>query len=307
MLKRLLHMRYLLQTLDHQEIALEVAAMRLFPATEAWGELIFMLERGEINESIQWIDDQIAAQSQLSQSGDISIDGLRTKAAMLEIQLSVLINRLSDAQFQVNEYRQRHYRELNEVIGKLLYLKREILFFQAEKNADYQNEFAQAEMEYKRFRESPNPINSQTLQKLSDTEQKMIQRLFRQASKLCHPDLVRDDQQETASQWFIDLSRAYMANDLDAVAKICEALESGEILFVSKTGEISEQDLLRSAISRLKNDVDGRSFELMHLEESPLMKTICSISDWDSYFAGMKAKFEGECERLELELNILRG
>lgn len=307
MLNRLLHIRYLLKTLDFQELCLESAALRLLPNALAYEPLVALLDASDHKAALAWVELEISSQSKLAQTDDVAIDGLRTKASMLEVQLSVLINRLSDAQHIVNEYRQRHYRELNEVIGKLLYLKRELLFYQMERDAVFEKDFGKADEEYKRFHESAAPTNIRTVQKLSPTEQKMIQRLFRQASKRCHPDLVRDDQKEVASKWFIDLSKAYMANDLDTVSRICEALENGDILFVPRSGDISERDLLRSAVKRLQTDVEGKSYELMHLEESPLMKTIQSISDWDSYFAGMKATFESECVRLEIELNNIRG
>jgi hypothetical protein len=70
---------------------------------------------------------------------------------------------------------------------------------------------------------------------------------YRKASKQCHLDVVRDEQEELAIKLFAELSQAYEKNDLQRVNAILSNLDS-RFFFVSKSEAINEGQLLQTEI-----------------------------------------------------------
>ncbi|MGS9202743.1 DNA repair protein, partial [Salmonella enterica subsp. enterica serovar Infantis] len=62
---------------------------------------------------------------------------------------------------------------------------------------------------------------------LSDDERNELKRLWRQASRLCHPDVVADDLKEKAHQMMVQLNQARQNADLAASRAFLTPLHSG--------------------------------------------------------------------------------
>jgi curved DNA-binding protein CbpA len=122
---------------------------------------------------------------------------------------------------------------------------------------------------------------------------------YRKASKLCHPDVVREEQKELATKLFVELSGAYEKNDIKRVREILENLEKGNF-FISKSDAINEKQFLQAEMQKQRLRVKELKEQLQAIKESETYKTISSIDNWDKYFTNAKQK-------LRLQLNDLEN
>jgi len=120
--------------------------------------------------------------------------------------------------------------------------------------------------------------------------------LYRQTSLRCHPDRVVDDLHDQAEEIFVDLNKAYKANDLERVRAISEQLKSGAML--SKSETITELKKLASTVTSLKQKLQDWLSKLDVLKAQPTYKTISDIDDWTVYFSETKVILSDQLNRL---------
>jgi len=129
--------------------------------------------------------------------------------------------------------------------------------------------------------------------------------MYREASKLCHPDIVNDDFREEARKVFIELNRAYMINDIQKVEEIHKLLTRSRMFSRLRTPS-EERELLEARLARLQADLKILQSEIAELEESKVYRTLINIRDWDEYFDQMKIKLSAEYQSLKMEHEQLR-
>ena len=120
---------------------------------------------------------------------------------------------------------------------------------------------------------------------------------------ICHPDKVSDHLIKDAENVFIELKNAYDTNNLKRVNEILSQLEKGDY-FKPKSETVTEKDLLKAAISKLKLQMQFIENEIKAIKQSEAYKTIISITNWDEYFDITKQKLQEELIRLNKELNL---
>ena len=236
---------------------------------------------------------------------ETNIEGLRTRLKFLELQHAILAQKLAVLEQQIIYYQQKHYQELGEYISKLLDLKWEILLLKKEKDKAFESDFEQIHKdreEYKQLHEEKDEVPSI---KLNTEENEELQKYFRLASKLCHPDLVIDQFKSEAEKWFVELNRAYSTQNLERVKAIYYDLVNREIHFPKITEPLSDVDLLKANIKRLQLKIDELQEKINKIETSSLYRNIISHPNLDDYFISMKEHFQKEIKLLEKELKDL--
>ena len=129
---------------------------------------------------------------------------------------------------------------------------------------------------------------------------KELKQKYRKASKLCHPDVVSEDQKELANKIFAELNAAYERNDLQRVKEILENLEQGNF-FVNKSDKVNENKLLKAEIEKLRLRIKELKLEVQEIKESETYETIIGIEDWDIYFNVTKEKLQELTKNIESE------
>jgi len=99
----------------------------------------------------------------------------------------------------------------------------------------------------------------------------------------------------------LQVSKANAKNDLARVTEILANLEKG-ILKAEKGDSISDKEILRATINRLKLKLKQLESEILNIKQSDTFKTVTSIEDWDIYFEQTKEKLKSELEELRKEL-----
>ncbi|AHM73981.2 DNA repair protein [Yersinia hibernica] len=119
--------------------------------------------------------------------------------------------------------------------------------------------------------------------KLSAEQRQELKRLWRQASRLCHPDLVADEFKEQAHQLMVQLNQARQRGDFPAIHALLASLMQGlEPLMASDV--IDDLGRLRQKIDQVKKHIDTLLQELDALEAEESWRLATSLPDKDHWF-----------------------
>lgn len=235
-----------------------------------------------------------------------SLEGLKTRLYFLEIQHSIVSQKLSELERQLWQFKQRYHQELQGYVSRLLDLKWEILAIKKEKDSSYENEYLEIEEERKKFNQYMHEESHNDIHHLNADEEKELQKLYRIASKLCHPDLVVDEFKQDAEKWFIELTHAYQMKNLEHVRWIYDQLNRGEIIFPKITQELSFRELLLASIRKLEKRIRDIEEQIQNIQQSSIYRNIIANPDLDFYFENLKNYFVSEIQALERELTLLQ-
>mgnify|MGYP000264126200 CR=1 FL=1 len=219
------------------------------------------------------------------------------------------LNELDEFSDEYDEVYQR-YQELKGTLGAIedhLNEKRKVVK-EAKNTLDddpFTQEFKEAKKDSKQFNEEYAEIIAEEHYDLDEDQEKELKKAYRKASWLCHPDIVTEELKEQAHEIMAELSSANQKNDLNKVLEILSMLKSGE--FVIASDNIFDTDLLKTKILKTKAKIDELKIEIDELETSDTYKNIQSIDDKDEYFSEIKVQLVEESDRLEKELNQLKG
>ena len=119
--------------------------------------------------------------------------------------------------------------------------------------------------------------------KLSTEQRQELKRLWRQASRMCHPDLVADEFKEKAHQLMVQLNQARQRGDFPAIHALLANLQQGlDPLMASDL--IDDLERLRRKISDVRKQIDAILHELDALEEEESWRLATSLPDKDKWF-----------------------
>lgn len=134
--------------------------------------------------------------------------------------------------------------------------------------------------------------------RLRPEEEQLLKRMFRQACKLCHPDVVAAEDKEAAEATFIALKEAYAQQDLNRVGDILDQLLQNNP-FTPVFEDLADKEKLKIEIDYLRLRVRAVRREIEELKQSPPYQKLLQIDDMESYFDEMKAKLRRQINRLK--------
>jgi hypothetical protein len=220
---------------------------------------------------------------------------LQLEIRSLDWQLSSLEDEKLDIEKQIHIFDIKHNLELGELIISILKLKKQIAEFEND-----EEKIAEASQDYSEYEQSFEESKTKELKELSEAEQKELKNKFRQASKLCHPDKVPDEQKKLAEQTFIELKTAYEANDLATVNRILSDLEKH--IFASNSVVLTKKEKLVSHLSILSQKRQQLEEILLSLKNSEAYLKISHIQDLNVYFSETKSALLKVKEDLETQI-----
>ena len=281
---------------DIEELKKETAKLKEFDFNTDLLEIINEIQKEEFASAINKIQNFISHNQQLAIWNDPEIGALKLEIKNLENQLNAFDNEKTELEKLLFDFQHRHTIELGKIIIEILKLRK--LKFSADKE-----KFDEAEKDYQQYSEQFEAEKEKQQFELTDEEKQELKKKFRKATFLCHPDKVNDEFKDAAQKIFIDLKAAYESNDLKKVNEILNDLEKG--FFKSKSDTVSEKDLLKVAIAKLRRQIKVLVTEMVIIKESETFKTIFSITDWDNYFNSTKEKLNNELDELKKEIEIV--
>ena len=304
MLIRLETLKNVISLHDVEDINYQIKKLhQLAEGSENWTtilEIIDAVTKEKYTDAVYLIDNFINSFEQIAEYIDPKIEAMKLEIRSLEIQISSLEDEKTDIEKILHNFGIRHNTELGELIISILQLRKEKLRKEAEKNPQMQQQFTEAETEYNKYQETYNRTKDEKLAELSEEQKKELKKKFRQATKLCHPDVVAEEYKAEAAGIFNELKLAYDQNDLAKVKEILARLQKG--IFTGNAEKVNEEKQLQTIMNNLTGKRNKIEAELAELKETKNYQKVASIADWDKYFNITKGLLSKEKLRLEKEM-----
>lgn len=257
-------------------------------------EIIKDIKNNDYSLAINKIQNFISKNQALSIWTDPEIAALKLEIKNLENQLNSFDNEKIELEKLLSDFHHRYTIELGEIILEILKLRK--IKYKSDKE-----KYEEAENDEKQYQEDVNEEKNKKVFELTEEERIDLKKKFRKASFLCHPDKVSDEFKEAAQKVFIDLKNAYDANDYTKVEEILNDLEKDNF-FKSRSETISEKELLKAAILKLRNQITELENSIIAIKENDTFKLIKDIGDWNEYFNNTKESLQKELEELVKEV-----
>lgn len=291
-IKRLELIKNLIALEEEEEIVEQISKIENLEINHTVNKIINTLKQKSYSKATREIEEFINSNNQVAFYIDTEVQALRFEAKSLERQIQDLSNEKAELDKLIHEFSIRHSKELGELIIKILQHRKE-----KSKGTPKEEE---AEKDYQEYNTNYQATKKEKVAILTEEEQKDLINKYRKASKLCHPDVVDEDQKETAHNIFMELNAAYEKNDLKRVAEILEELQQGKA-FTSKADTANEKSILRAELERLRNRLSALSAAITTIKLSDTFVKILNIKNWDEYFLNTKQQLEEQLNQLDNE------
>lgn len=260
-------------------------------------EILTLVEKQKNQEAVIQLNALLQKLRQLIIWEDPEIPALQLEIRSLEWQLSSLEDEKSDIEKQIYAFDIQHNLELGELIISILRLKKRLTELE-----DDQEKIEEASQDYNQYQQNFEETKTKKLAILNEDELKELKDKYRQASKLCHPDKVPDEQKALAEETFIALKTAYEANDLASVNSILNDLQQN--IFSSNSNILQQKERLLSHLNILLKKRQELEELLLSLKNSEVFKKIAKIKDFETYFSETKEALMRVKEGLESQVSI---
>ena len=289
-LKRLEIIKSFIILEEYSEIESHLMKLQKIPLGEELIQIVDVLNEKHYSKAISLIEMFIQGKHHLSKYIDVEVEALKNEIKSLELELNKISIEKADLEKLIYEFHVRHNKELGELLLKLLERRKH--------NAKGTPEQRSADEDFENFHRQFKESQSETVASLTEDELQELKNSYRKASKLCHPDVVRDEQKEIATKLFAELSNAFAKNNLLKVNEIRNNLEKG-ILFIKKSETINEKHLLRTELERIRVRVQNISDEVILIRKSYAYNTIINIDNWDDYLRKAKKDLQSQSNFFE--------
>jgi len=282
-LKRLEIIKSSIPLEDIEIIELQVLKLQKLKIDDDVQSILDHIENENFAPVISLITDYINRFSGLQLYSDPRIQGLRVELKILEKEFLKLSNQKSEIEQLISEFNHQYMIRLGELISQLLKLK-----------AEKERSKEKIEEEFKNFKEEFEKEQEREKSKKTVTrdEKRELKKLYREASKLCHPDVVLEENREVAEEVFKELNEAYSNNDLEKVSKILNSLKNGG--FETNSEKIDNFEILKSKIDELREKIDTEKRAISELKNSEIYQKIEIIDDWEDYFLEVENSLKEE-------------
>jgi len=165
-------------------------------------------------------------------------------------------------------------------------------------------EYEESKKEYEEFSSEYEEIKNEERFEIDEDDKKELKKLFRRASKLCHPDIVVDELKEQATEIMKELNNAYTRKDLSKIKELLHLLESG-LVFTVASDSIDNKELLKDKIIDIRKNIETAENEIANIKTDDTFETINNIDDWDEYFESLETELQKEYDKLKDNLQDL--
>ncbi|MTH44819.1 coiled-coil domain-containing protein [Intestinirhabdus alba] len=137
--------------------------------------------------------------------------------------------------------------------------------------------------------------------RLAQADRDELKRLWRQASRLCHPDVVADEQKEKAHQMMVQLNLARQNADLPAIRALLARLQSGQAPELA-SDRLNNLQQLQQKIQQLRAQIDAQRREIAALEAENAWRLARSAADKEAWFTEQERALKEIRDTLEIQL-----
>ena len=300
-LKKLEVIKTLLSIGDTEFIQMRLEIFDPYKKDKNVSQILEAINSKKFEEALELIKTFTQLHQPLRACIDPPIDSYKREIQLLEAEIAALSNEFNETQKLLHKFSKMHTNVLGDIMQQLLYqtkVKAEIEAKQKEADQEKQDEFEEAKKDHEEYTASHEAAKKEKLMELTPAEQKELKKLYRQTSMKCHPDRVVEELHDQAEEIFVDLNKAYKANDLEKVREIHQQLKSG--IMLPKSEGITELKKLESTCRSLTQKLKDWQEKLDQLKAEATYQSIIKIEDWDFYFQDKKEVLLAQLERLKI-------
>ncbi len=303
-LKRLELIKTAISIEDSEIIDLQVEKIALIEHDDEIAEILTLISNNNYVNVVSLIESYIQKYNGVVIYEDPEIQGLKIELKIFEDMLQILSDEKSEYIYTLDTFNDRYSLELGELIQEILELKKELSFKELQEIDEDTDEYEPAKEKYEEAEKIYDDFSSSYEEhldnkqlELSDEDKKELKTLYKKASKLCHPDVVLENEREKAEEIFKILNEAYSKNDLGKVIDILNDLESSSTFNVT-SDVIDNSELLKQKIQELKEKIDILKAEILDILEDENYIAVTSIDNYNEYFNDLREKLQIELEEL---------
>jgi primosomal protein N' len=286
---------------DDEIIELQTMKLNSMDIDNSVKEILVKIQNHDLGRAMIDIEEYIKRYSGVVIYEDSEVSGLKMELKILENKLSDLSYTKDEYQNDINDFNLMYHQKLGDIIENILDLQQKI-YYQQENFEEYQYSKQEYE-EFKQDNESSKQKAKET-HTLNEEEKKEFKALWKKASKLCHPDIVSDEQKAQATEIMQQLNDAYSKKDLLKVKEILNSLENG-VAFDVASDTIDDKEVLKAKIEELRKDIAIIEQEIKTIQEDETYQIINSTDDLDEYFDTLRSHLEDEYQSLQDEFKQL--
>lgn len=259
--------------------------------------IISLIENVEYENAIKNIDDYLNKYLGIIEFEDENIKSLKLELKVLEQRLQESNEKKEEYTHIVNEFNNEYNRRLGALIEEILKIKKEILEEQSKEDPSLKNDYEESRNDYENFKKQNKELSDKKIYNISEDDKNILKKLYKEAAKLCHPDIVESNRKNEAERIFKELNDAYSSNDIEKVKTILDKLKRN-LIFDFDSNKLNSTELLRNKISDLKEKIELVKLEINNILSSDTYKTITNINNWNEYFDELKIQLLEEKEEL---------
>lgn len=142
---------------------------------------------------------------------------------------------------------------------------------------------------------------SEKLREMNKDDKAELKKVFREAAKVCHPDVVPDEFKKEAEEKFKEINSLYKKLDIEGIKGV---LNSSRAAFQKKQDSgSSDVGILYARIARLSKTIETTEIEIARIVVNPAYVQAKQTKDWQAYFEGVRAELAKELEALRQQLS----
>ena len=283
---------------EDELIAMQLLKLKTFDLDEQVQKIIYLIEEKRFETIVQLIEQYKQDRGGMVIYEDAAVQGLKYELKLLENNLNHLTNEKTEYERQLHEFNAEYVLRLGDLIEQILCLRFRYYADVIDDYPEFKPEAEVAEKAYESFKkESAQQLQDLPAQ-LSDDEKKQLKKLYRQASRLSHPDVVSDKFKQQGEKIFKVLNEAYRQQNLTQIKEILLSLESGQNFGIA-SDSVNDKVSLRAKIDLLRQHLQAIEKEVSLLKKDETFKSLQRISDWECYFNDLEIKLKQELTKLQ--------
>ena len=296
-LKRLEIIKSSISIEDDETVQLQVGRLYELNIDDEVKNILSLIENTDFQKVIPLIDTYVQQFTSLIVYEDEEIQGLKLELKILEKQFLLLSCRVEEYHNVINDFNASYHFELGTLIEEVLILREEYYEYKYKKNVEYEYEYFEAKKDFENFHEEFKNQHYETPVELSKKEKKELKRLYKKASRLCHPDIIEDDKKEKAEDIFKALNAAYQQKDVKKVSEILEQLLTGESFSIT-SDTVFDRKILKRKIGISREKIKTIKIELESIKLDETFVLVNKIDDLEEYFILKKRELQEEKENI---------
>ncbi|HEY2452278.1 MAG TPA: DNA repair protein [Scandinavium sp.] len=313
-IKRLEIIKNAIELEDDEIVLSQLIQLKKDPLDDGLDAIVQALEQRRYADAITAITVWLQNQRALTTWQDPQISASKLELKMLESELQDLIDRRNARIQRLDEFNDLYLTRLGPLMTEILRLRKVL----AEKmlrrqlrdgsrsepvtqESARQADAASQDYESYRQRHQEAQRHQAAQERLAESERHELKRLWRQASKLCHPDLVDEEMKAEATTLMVRLNQARQRGDLATVRTILALLMQGQQPMMASS-RLNDLAPLRQRIAEIRQQIRTLNLELLGLEKESAWQLVTTLRDPEGYFQQQEKAMSNTISTLEKQI-----